>query len=60
MYEVIFEDVVHGTQVECFDSFEEAAEFWDEYADSPTCKAGTLTDLSNGEILWAFEDGAKE
>lgn len=56
MYRVMFNDNVHGTQCQEFDEFEMAAEYWNEYADTPTCTAGSLTDLETGEVLWQFSE----
>lgn len=57
MYEVIFTDSEHGVNVESFNTFDEAAEYWNEYADTPTCVAGSLLDRSNGEVIWRFRAG---
>lgn len=57
MYQVIFCDEVHDTQVAQFESFEEAVEYWNMYADTPTCFAGELKDLENDEIIWEFNEG---
>jgi hypothetical protein len=54
MYEVIFTDKEHGVNVESFNTFDEAAEYWNDYADAPTCMAGELLDRSNGEVIWRF------
>ena len=59
MFEVLFKDTIHGTHTEIFDTFAEASEYWEQYADEPSCKAGVLTDLDNDEILWCFEDGSE-
>lgn len=56
-YQVIFCDEVHDTQIVQFDSFDEAVEYWNEYADTPTCFAGELKDLESGEIVWEFNEG---
>lgn len=56
-YQVIFCDEMHDTQVSQFDSFDEAVEYWNEYADTPTCFAGELKDLESGEIVWEFNEG---
>jgi len=53
-FQIIFIDSVHGTQIIHFDTFEDAAEFWDQYADTPTCIAGELRDLTTDEIVWGF------
>ena len=58
MYEVIFTDSEHGVNAESFNSFDEAAKYWNDYADTPTCTAGELLDRSNGEVIWRFD--AKE
>lgn len=55
MYQVIFDDEAHGEITETFATFDEAAEFWQDYADTPTCHAGQLWDMSNGEVIWRFE-----
>ena len=55
-YQIIFEDSIHHTQITHFDTFAEAAEYWNYYADVPTCVAGELLDLDNGEIVWEFDD----
>ena len=52
MYRVMFNDSVHGTQCEEFKEFD----YWNEYADTPTCTAGSLTDLETGEVLWQFSE----
>jgi len=54
MYEVIFTDKEHGVNVESFETFDEAAEYWNDYADASTCMAGELLDRSNGEVIWRF------
>lgn len=58
MYRVLFSDSVHGTFWEEFEDFDSAAEYWQSYTDTPTCIAGRLVDLDNGEIIWQFgEEG---
>ena len=54
MYEVIFTDSEQGVNVESFETFDEAAEYWNDYADAPTCVGGALLDRSNGEVIWRF------
>lgn len=54
MYEVIFDDATHGEVTEQFDTFNEAVEFWQSYADTETCEAGELVDRTTGEIIWSF------
>ena len=54
MYQVIFDDEIHGEITENFDTFDEAAEYWQEYADTETCRHGQLWDKSNGEVIWRF------
>lgn len=56
MYTVIFNDSVHGMEVQYFEDFDSAAEYWNEYADTPTCTAGSLTDLETGEVIWQFSE----
>ena len=55
-YQVIFEDCVHNTQIMHFDTFAEAQEYWDDYADVETCTAGEMIDLDDGETIWEFGD----
>lgn len=59
MYRVMFKDSIHGIQCQEFDEFEMAAEYWNEYADTPSCVSGTLVDLENAEVLWSFDEGQK-
>ena len=56
MYEVKFFDSNLGEQVERFESYVEAQEYWQEYADADTCLAGKMTDLENNEVIWDFDD----
>lgn len=55
-FQVIFCDEVHDTQIAQFEDFKSAAEYWQMYADTPTCFAGELKDLDTGEIIWDFDD----
>ena len=54
MFIVLFIDKVHGTNTEVFNTFEEAQEFWDAYADTETCVYGKMED-ANG-IIWEFDN----
>ena len=54
MYEVIFDDSIHGEMTEEFTDFDTAAEYWNSYADTETCTAGELVDRTNGEVIWSF------
>lgn len=54
MFRVIFFDSVHGTITEDFEDFNEAVGYWDSYADTPSCFAGKMIDLTENEIIWAF------
>ena len=56
MYQIIFCDSIHDTQVTHFDNFDEASEYWQMYADVPTCFAGELKDLDTNEIIWEFSN----
>jgi len=56
MYQIIFKDSIHGEQITHFDSFDDALEYWDFYADVDTCIAGELKDLDNEEIIWGFSE----
>lgn len=53
-FQVIFEDTVHGIQINHFDEYADAQEYWDTYADLPTCYAGEMIDLDNEEVIWEF------
>lgn len=55
-YQVIFEDAIHHTQINHFDSFESAQKYWNNFADIETCVAGEMIDLDNGEIIWEFNE----
>lgn len=55
-YQVIFEDKIHGININHFDTYAEAQEYWDFYADVETCYAGELLDLDEDEIIWSFEE----
>lgn len=54
MYRVVFVDEVHGENCEEFNSFDEAVEYWNSYADTETCIEGELIDLEDGEVIWSF------
>ena len=54
MYRVVFVDEVHGENWQEFETFDAAAEYWQDYADTPTCHEGELIDLENGEVIWKF------
>ena len=56
MYQIIFCDSIHDTQIAQFDNFDDAAEYWQTYADIPTCFAGQLKDLNNEEVIWEFDN----
>ena len=56
-FQVIFDDKDHHIQINHFDTFEEAQEYWDDYADVETCVAGEMIDLDNGETIWEFDEG---
>ena len=60
MYNVRFTDSVHGETEENFETYDEAMEYWNSYADVDTCVAGTLMDLDNCEIIWNFDDREAE
>ena len=53
-YQVIFEDSVHDVQINHFDTFAEAQEYWDDYVDVETCVAGEMVDLDTDEVIWNF------
>ena len=53
-FQVIFKDSLHGIQINHFDEYAEAQEYWDDFADVPTCVAGEMIDLNDGEIIWGF------
>lgn len=56
MYRVVFVDEYHGENAEDFKTWDEAVEYWNMYADAPTCSKGCMIDLSNGETIWSFGD----
>jgi hypothetical protein len=56
MYNITFVDSEHGEINENFETWDEAAEYWQAYADAPTCKRGWLTDLDTHEIIWRFNE----
>jgi hypothetical protein len=58
-FQVVFEDKVHGTINEYFEDFQEGADFWNNYADTPTCIAGEFSDCETGEVFWSFDDTEK-
>ena len=53
-FQIIFEDMVHGLQITHFDTYTDAQDYWDAYADVTTCVAGEMIDLDDGEIIWNF------
>lgn len=55
-FQVIFCDEAHDTQIAHFDTFKDAMEYWNDYADTPTCFAGEIKDLLTGEIIYDFDD----
>jgi hypothetical protein len=57
MYQVTFTDFEYYMidHSEEFNTFEAAAEYWQDYADTETCVAGKLEDLETGEIIWEFD-----
>ena len=54
MYQVIFDDEVHGETTQNFETFQEAFDYWQDYAETPTCIHGQLWDMENGEVFWEF------
>ena len=53
-FQVIFEDEYFGLHINHFDDFASAQEYWDFYADAPTCIAGEMIDLDDDEVIWDF------
>ena len=53
-YFVLFNDEAQGANVEWFETFEEAVEYWDAYADTPTCTGGLLFDVEESDVVWKF------
>lgn len=53
-YKITFEDEVQGHIEETFETFPEAQDFWDEYADTDTCVSGKMVYLTTNEIIWEF------
>ena len=58
-FQVIFCDEMHGVHINHFDEFEEAQEYWNDYADAPTYVAGEMIDLDTAEVIWEFDDSQK-
>lgn len=58
-YQIIFNDKEHGMQINHFETFEEAQEFWDDFAEVETCNSGVMIDLDDGETIWKFNEGEK-
>ena len=54
MYEVIFDDSVYGQTSEIFNDWDNAVEYWQNYAETETCVAGELVDRLTGEVVWSF------
>lgn len=52
LYRVKFVDEIHGESVEEFGTFKEASEYWQDYADAPTCEHGELA--YGDEVIWSF------
>lgn len=55
-FQVIFDDKYHMVYINHFETFAEAQEYWDDYADVETCVAGEMIDLDNGETIWEFDE----
>ena len=60
MYNVHFVDLAFGENDEVFSTYDAAMEYWNDFADTETCQAGTLMDLDNCEIIWNFDDREAE
>lgn len=58
MFTVIFNDSIHGMEAQYFEDFDSAVEYWNEYADTPTCIGGTLFDADTSEVIWQFGEEA--
>ena len=56
MFNVLFVDSVLGENENDFPTYDDAMEYWQEYADTETCVAGWLTDVETGETIWHFDD----
>lgn len=56
MYVVTFYDEVQGEQVQEFITFDHAAEYWQDFADTPTCYGGKMVDTRNNETIWEFAE----
>lgn len=54
MYQVYFDDEVKGEITKDFETFTEAADFYNDYAGTETCVSGGLWDKSTGEVIWEF------
>lgn len=54
MYEVRLYNCWGMSISERFWTFDDAAEYWNSWADAPYNVAGKLTALDDGEIIWNF------
>jgi len=59
MYSVVFKDIAHGTTEMGFETFDEAMEYWQDYADTETCVFGQLIDDDADEVVWEFDEEKK-
>ena len=55
-FEITFEDSVHGTEIAYFDNFFDAMDYWNDYADTETCVAGTFKVLKDNGLILEFDD----
>ena len=54
MFIVIFKDKFHGLSIENFDNFDDAVEYWNDYAETDSCEHGLFIDFDSAEIIWKF------
>lgn len=56
MYNVTFIDTLFGEMSEDFEDWDSAINYWQDYADTPTCICGRLKEIETGEAIWSFND----
>lgn len=60
MYDITFIDTVHGVSEMGFETFDEAMEYWNDYADTPSCVFGEMVEQETGEVIWHFNERGSE
>lgn len=54
MFKIIFTDCYGYKVTQRFFNFEDAANYWQKWADFPIYVNGLLTDMETNEAIWAF------